>query len=187
MVRQVFPGMASPFATVNNDRGAAMFATILILLLLSIVMVASTHTTTTEKRQVRSEAIFQRAFLLAESAALESVQKLANETDPQKLLAPLIGSKEKNHDLVRSADPDDPQNDLLNLDSNGNGTIEVIDLPDVSEIDPNNATRRAAVQMPIVGGSLGLDGSRLYTYMSYGYTESNGGRAMIKVGYRKRF
>lgn len=187
MAHQFFLGTSLPLGTVNNDRGAAMFTTILILLLLSIVMVASTNTTVTEKRQIRSEALFQRAFFLAESAALESIQKLANETDPGELLAPLIQPGANNEDLVMSADADEPQNDLRNLDRDKNGTIESGDILDASEIDPNNATRRVAVQMPIDGSSLGLEGSRLYTYMAYGYTESNGGRAMIKVGFRKRF
>jgi hypothetical protein len=173
--------------TVQNERGVAMFATILILLLLSIVMVASTNTTITEKRQVRSEAIFERAFFLSESSALEAVQKLANETAPDELLAPLIKSGANNEDLLVSADKEEPENDLLNLDSNKDGMIDKNDNFDVSEIDPNNETYRVAVQMPIVGSSLGLDTSRLYSYMSYGYTESNGGRAMVKVGYKKRF
>lgn len=183
----IFFGSSTIVRTVKNDRGVAMIATILILLLLSIVMVASTNTTITEKRQVRSEAIFERAFFLSESSALEAIQKLANETAPEELLAPLIKSGANNEDLLVSADKEDPENDLLNLDSDKNGTIDSNDNFDTSEIDPNNETYRVAVQMPIVGSSLGLDTSRLYSYISYGYTESNGGRAMVKVGYKKRF
>lgn len=172
---------------VDNGRGVAIFAAILVLMLLSIVMVASTNTTITEKRQVRSEAIFERSFYLSESSALEAIQKLANETTPDELLAPLIKSGANNEDLLVSADKEEPENDLLNLDSNNDGTIDHQDHFDTSEIDPNSDTYRVAVQMPIVGSSLGLETSRLYSYMSYGYTEANGGRAMVKVGYKKRF
>lgn len=173
---------------VGNERGTAIITVLLILMLLTFIGITSTRTTVTEKAVIRSDAVFERSFYLAESAALEGVQKLANESAPEELLAPLITAASNNNGLLISADAREPENDLANCDSDGDGDIDGNDISDICVLDPDNTTRRLVVQLPISSGSsLGLGSSRLYSYVSYGLTEAQGGRAMIKIGYKKRF
>ena len=171
-----------------NEEGVAIITTLLILMLLTFIGITATKTTITEKKIVRSEAIFERSFYLAESAAMEGIQKLENESTPEELLASRIVAGVSNNDgLLVSTDANEPENDWKNIDSNDDNVIDGNDYQD-SELDPDNETHRLVVQAPIANGnSLALGSSRLYDYFSYGLTESEGGRAMIKVGYKKRF
>ena len=171
-----------------NEQGTAIITVLLILMLLTFIGITSTRTTVTEKAVIRSDAVFEQSFYLAESAALEGIQKLANESTPDELLAPLITAASNNNGLLIPADAQQPENDLANCDSDGDGDIDGNDIPDVCVLDPDNTTRRLVVQLPISSGSsLGLGSSRVYSYASYGLTEAQGGRSMIKVGYKKRF
>ena len=179
---------------IENDEGVAIITVLLILMLLTFVGITATNTTTSEKKMVRSESIFERDFFLSESAAMEGVQKMANESTPEELLAPLVKTvtTAKNYGLLVDANSDEPENDVKNLDSDNNNQVDQADFNSsakaISEIDPKNLTFRRVVQLPIQSGdSLALGSSRMYSYASYGYSENSGGRAMIKVGYRKRF
>jgi len=172
----------------ENERGVTIITVLLILMLLTIVGITATKTVITEKRAIRSEAIFEQSFYFAESAALEGVQKLENESTPDELLAPLLKIGGNNEDLLVSADEETPGDDSKNLDLDGDGDFDKDDvaLLEVSETDAD--TQRVVVQMKIpTGSSLALGSSRLYSYMSYGLTSANGGQAMIKIGYKKRF
>ena len=176
----------------KNEEGVAIITVLLILMLLTFVGITATNTTISEKKMVRSEAIFERDFFLSESAAMEGVQKMANESTPEELLAPLITTGANNEGILISADPREPENDQKNLDTDSDNQVDKSDFNGsakaISEVDPKNLTFRRVVQLPIQSGdSLGLGTSRIYSYASYGYSENSGGRAMIKVGYRKRF
>ncbi len=178
----------SMVAAVDNEQGTAIVAALLILLLLTFVAIMATDTTTTEKAIVRSDSVFERNFYRAESAALEGIQKLANESSPQELLAPLITTDANNANLLRAADSQDPDNDVANLDISGDSEVDKNDFLETSQIDSDNSTYRAVVQKPIQSGnSLGMESSRLYDYVAYGYSEGNRGRAMVKIGFKKRF
>ena len=89
-----------------NEHGVAIVAALLILMLLSFVAITMTDTTIFEKKMVRSEAIFKKAFYNAESAAFEGVQKLENEASPYELLAPLVSANTNadNYKLLKEAD-----------------------------------------------------------------------------------
>ncbi len=178
-------------ASINNQQGTAIISALLILMLLSFIAITATNTTITEKSMVRSEAIFEKSFFLAESAAMEGLQKLANKSDPNDLLASLAtqtGSTSDNKDLLVSADANAPHNDEANLDTTGAEGFGPEDIANMESSNVGNATKRMVVQLPIgSGSSLGLGASRLYSYTSFGFTEANSGRALIKVGYKKRF
>ncbi len=179
----------NPFETtlLDNEHGVAIITVLLILLLLTFIGITATNTTVTEKVVVRSDSVFEQGFYLAESAALEGVQRLVNESAPDELLARLVTPASTNFGLLYSADSDEPTSDLANLDSGNDGLVDNSDNFEVSEIDADNDTYRVVIQMPIRGSSLGMGASRLYTYTSYGYTEAKGGRSLIKVGYKRRF
>ncbi len=178
----------SMMAAAENEQGTAIVAALLILLLLTFVAIMATDTTTTEKAIVRSDSVFERNFYLAESAALEGIQKLANQSSPPELLAPLVTTGAANENLLRAADSQDPDNDVANLDISGDNEVDRNDFLDTSPLDSTNNTYRAVVQKPIQSGnSLGMESSRLYDYVAYGYSEGNRGRALVKVGFKKRF
>ena len=175
-----------------DEQGTALISSLLVLMLMTFIAIASTQTTIVEKAVVRSDSIFQQDFYLAESASLEGIQRLANESTPEELLAPLIVTGTSNNDglLINFSDPD-TENYLENIDAslvgNNDGTISGSDDGfDVSENDP--ATFRLVIQMPIqAGSSLALGSSRQYNYNSYGLSEAHGGRVMISTGYKRRF
>ena len=177
-----------------NEQGVAIITVLLILVLLTITGIVATKTVINEKRIVRSDAIFEQGFYLAEAGALEGVQKLENETDPEELL-PNMGKLNDNAGLITAvADIDDPLSEAKNLDVDGDGDFDTADLEatgpgafDVSETDTEGDSFRRVVQVPTGGASLALGASRIYEYMSYGMTTSHGGQGIIKVGYRKRF
>lgn len=174
---------------IRNENGVAIVTALLVLLLLSFVGITSTYTVLTEKRMVRSDAVFEQNFYLAESAAMEGVQRLANESVPEELLSKLLTGTSKNRDLIIAADDEEPHNLDESLDLIGNdgfNSDDIAEIEESSEVNPN--TKRIVTEMPIPSGSsLGLGGSRLYDYMAYGVSYDYGGRAMIKVGYKKRF
>ncbi len=183
----------------KNEEGVAIITVLLILMLLTFVGITATNTTTSEKKMVRSKTVFDRVFLFAESASMEGVQKMANESTPEELLAPLITTGANNEGVLVNADSKEPENYRKNIDGNppnphgnNNGRIDKGDFAGcpncISEVDANNNTFRLVVQLPIQSGdSLALGSSRVYTYASFGYSENWGGRAMVDVGFRKRF
>ncbi len=177
-----------------NEQGVAIITVLLILVLLTIGGIVATKTVINEKRIVRSDAIFTQSFYFAESGSLEGVQKLENESAPEELL-PNIGKLNKNAGLITVVvNSDDPFSEALNLDVDGDGDFDADDFDtnltgafDASEIDVAGETFRRVVQVPSANASLALGTSRLYEYMSYGMTMSQGGKATIKLGYSKRF
>lgn len=175
----------------ENEEGIAIISVLLILMLLSIIAVTMTNTTITEKSIVRSEAIFEQGFYLAESGASEGIQKLDNEYDPEELLAPLVTAASDNADLLVSQDenaPDDDREQVAN-DDNADGTIDDNELiAGMDQTDLNANSYRLIVQMPISSGSsLAVGQSRLYDYMAYGVSMQKNAASMIKIGFKKRF
>ncbi len=170
----------------GNDQGTAIITALLVVMLLTLVGITATNTTITEKAVVRSEAVFEQDFYLAESAAMEAVQKLENQTTAEELLPKLMEAGAENEDLLTEAEEDGPTDELTLLDSDNDNDIDGNDDFELSETDTASTTyRRAALLKP--EGSLGLGSSRLYSFFAFGLSESNGGRSLIKVGYNKRF
>jgi PilX N-terminal len=177
-----------------DEQGVAIITVLLILVLLTITGIVATRTVINEKQIVRSDAIFEQSFYYAEAGSLEGVQKLENESEPEELL-PNMGQLNNNANLlVPFADTDDPFSEAKNLDVDGDNDFDADDLQfvgvgafDASETDTAGETFRRVVQVPTEGVSLALGASRIYGYMSYGMTTSHGGKATIKLGYRKRF
>lgn len=177
---------------IKNEQGTAIIVALLILMLLTFMAISATDTTTSEKAMVRSEATFEQNFYKAESAAMEGVQQLANATLPQNLLAAL-----SNGTLLRSANSLQPQSDLANLDTNGDGVIDNKDtFNSTSKIGPN--TYQIVIQLPsppqAASKSLTQTNSRLYSYVAYGLSmadKDSTGRfisvSIVKIGYNKRF
>jgi hypothetical protein len=193
----------------NEEQGTAIVAALLILLLLTFVAISATDTTINEKAMLRSEALFEQNFSLAESAALEGLQKLASKDndDIDDLNPNLISSTSTNKDLVVGIDSEEMADivDLLDesgdgvidkndfyTDSNGNGKFDATEKlanPSFEKSDIGSETYRSAIMLPIAeSDSLGIAGtkSRLYRFNTIGLSEDNGGKSMILIGYKRR-
>ena len=193
----------------RNENGVVMVATLLILMLLSFVAITMTDTTFFEKKMVRGEAIFKKAFFHAESAAFEGAQRLENVPSTnaaQEILGPVLDTNSEFYNILLVGDDEEPSNleetlnnfppgtalppgtPVISSDYLNRGTPadQTDDLGETSEQD--DETYRLIVQQPIPSGSsLALGQSRLYSYNTYGFSESLDGRALIKLGYKKRF
>lgn len=192
-------------SAIKNEQGTAIIAALLILMLLSFVAITSTDTTISETSMVRSATTFEQNLYKAESEAMAGVQQMTNRTKPQELLAALITVK---YPLLRSANSQNPQSDLANLDTNGDGVIDKGDAFYTDNNDPlndplklhllKNMNYRIVIQMPIASGSsksLTQTGSRLYNYAAYGLSMSDWDPitsrflavSIVKIGFQKRF
>ncbi len=192
---------------IANERGVAIIAALLILMLLSFVAITSTTTVTTEKRMVRSQIVFDENFYLAESAALEGIQKLANQpiNNTAELIAANTNSgSSENYDLLTSIPAKDLLNDNEILDQSGDDdeiTQDDLDeMRDISDLDPGThrfvaQTRGAGAHADNEGigvSSLAHDSgshggnSEIYDYMSYGITSRYNGRSIVKIGYKRK-
>lgn len=173
----------------DNQNGTAIITALLILMLLTFVALVATNTTIDEKAMVRSEAVFEQVFDLAESADLEGIQLLADASADCSLLANITGACRTNG-ILDQANPDDEENDISNLDKNNDSIISGANdfvASQRSKIDSSNSTYRKIYQKKIEGGSLGLETSRNYSYNAYGFSEKYNSRVLIKMGYKKRF
>ena len=193
----------------RNEQGTAIVAALLILLLLTFVALTATDTTINEKAMIRSEALFEQNFSLAESAALEGLQKLASQDNDaiKDLLPKRISATSTNVDLLIGSDSDEMKDivDVLDesgdnvidkndfyTDSNGNGHYdagEELANPSFERSAIGSETYRTALMLPIANGdslSVTTAKSRLYRYDTFGLSEDNDGKVLILVGYKRR-
>lgn len=189
---------------INNDNGTAIVTALLILLMLTFVALTATDTTINEKAMIRSEAIFEQSFSLAESASLEGLQKLASVDNDKidDLLPKRLSSSSENKDLLIESEDEDTKDVFDILDASLDGIIDKDDFyhPDPANKLPGHGpsfekselgaeTFRTAMILPIANGdslSLTTANSRLYRYNTYGLSEANGGKSLILIGYKRR-
>ncbi len=163
---------------IKNENGFVLIVTLLILVVLMLLGTAATNTTTIELHISGNEKVAKLNFYNAESKAMEGAQKLYDETNATKML-PELGNPA---DYIRSAnatnDEDIEEREIKNIDRNNDGVIDASDFTDGIVVTLNGVSS---------GNSLGLETSRLYDYSAYGYSEGDNGKALIKVGIKKRF
>lgn len=193
----------------DNENGTAIVAALLILLLLTFIAITATDTTVNEKAMIRSESIFDQTFSLAESAALEGLQKLASVDNDKvdDLLPKRLSGTSVNKNLLMESEDDNTEDifDILDEnddnivdrhdyynDANGNGKFdsgEKLTNPSFEKSELGDETYRTAMILPIANGdslSLTTANSRLYRYNTYGLSEANGGKSLILIGYKRR-
>ena len=181
---------------VRNENGTAIVAALLILLLLTFVALTATDTTVNEKAMIRSEALFEQNFSLAESAALEGLQKLASrDNDDMEELNPNLKAAVINKDLLVDSKGGKVADVIDVLDDNNDGVVDKNDFYD-NPVDPpfekssiGTETYRSAVMLPIDKDdslSMTQTRSRVYRYDTIGLSEDNGGKSVIRIGYKRR-
>ncbi len=65
----------------SEDGYMALFAALVLLVLVSIIGISASRVANTEIGMARNEVIYHRNFFLAEGAAMEAADRLANTAD----------------------------------------------------------------------------------------------------------
>ena len=186
-------------SNLNNEQGSAIVIALIVLVILTIIGIVSTSDTVFELQIVRNEAIYRRNFYRAESAIVESGQRLETSipadslptTTTYKWLNNAVGAPDMENmgSWKDNADPPgwvDPPNWTADGFPKSDTSINMDD-----PADNRNNTRYAAICNGIAAGSsLSMtNGSNLYSYSVYGLFDStaNQGRSLIKMGYYKVF
>ena len=152
----------------SQDGHVAIVAALVILTLLAIISFSASRVANNEVTTARNESVHQRNFYLAEGAAMEAVDRLANTPN---LKDNVPGWMEKvagslNVDTLRS---------YLN--------DKVAVKPLASSVDANRTKFVAGLEGVAPGGSLGMHTPTVYILGIYGRCEWNG-ESIVKIGYR---
>lgn len=176
----------------GQEDGFVLVLALLVLVVLSVMGVASIQNSTIELQIAGNERVAAVNLFNAEGSANEAARKVLNEKD-NKILLPALNETPASDDLIRtSADDATIQTaDKKNLDTNADDKIDTSDNFADASIDAvaeAGTTLKNVVTLNIIpsGSSLGLDTTRVYDYVAYGYAESSG-KAIVKLGLKKRF
>jgi Tfp pilus assembly protein PilX len=160
-----YPAVLNQFSSLKNEDGYFLIlATMMILALLTIFGVAASRTANTEIAVAANELVYQQNFYMAEGAAMEAVDRLANaddmEDDPPAWLDLTPGAMHEG-----------------NVDS----YWDVAGI--ANDLDETGNTRFiAGIENVAQGSSLDMDKPKAYIIGIYGRCKKNG-VSMIKVGY----
>ncbi|HSO61506.1 MAG TPA: PilX N-terminal domain-containing pilus assembly protein [Desulfobacterales bacterium] len=154
----------------SQDGHVAIVAALVILTLLTIIGFSASRVANNEVTMARNESVHQRNFYLAEGAAMEAADILANtpnlkdnvpawmETTPANLKVDTLRSYLNDPDIRKASAVD----------------------------DANHATFVGGVEGVAPGGSLGMHAPTVYVLGIYGRCEWNG-ESIVKIGYRAAF
>ena len=165
---------------INNEEGSAIVLALIMLAVLTIIGISSSTTSTVELKIVRNEKIQQINFYDAEASVYETAQRMEQESNPEQQLIPDTSTYDWLNDNV--VDFSVPSN-WMDL---GAGSGNINDNCDTSLINPN-VLRSAVAKGVRTGSSLDIGSTRLYEFSIFGLSQVNNGRAVIEIGYLKRF
>ncbi len=178
---------------VHNQDGFVLVIALVMLLVLTMIGVSGIKNSTIELKIAGNERGAAVNFYAAEGACLEGARKVLDEDDTDVLLPAVTEATLLPTALIREANADESveTGDMRNLDTSGDGKIDHNDNFSISSFDGDigNTVRNVATLNVIPSGSsLALGASRLYDYSVYGLSEdTSNGKAIIKVGTKKRF
>lgn len=156
----------------NNEQGSVIVISLLILTLLTIIGISASRTTTGELQITGNEITHKRNFYRAEAAAYQAAQMLENATEDQ-----LDDRSFNSFPWLKDADAAD-MSDTSTWDSlNSSGAVL------------DTATTKYSAEEQGIADRSSLDMTlpdNLYEYTLRGVSESNNGRSLIEIGYKKR-
>jgi hypothetical protein len=155
----------------SEDGYVALFAALVLLVLISIIGISASRVANTEISMARNELIYQRNFFLAEGAAMEATDRLANT--------------------------DDLKNNMPNWMETAAGALDYTNLrayfshahapvPQASELDLNRTLYVGGVDGTAPGEGLDPDRPKIRAISVYGRCEWDG-VSIIKIGYRTAY
>lgn len=142
----------------KTEEGSVLVISLVMLVLLTLIGISATTTSEIETQIAGNEKAHKENLYLAEAGAIDCGQ------------------------LMSTAD-------LTVSHSWLKGSYDDSDWDSAPQSTVNTNTRYLAVSEGVVkGASLGLGGSRVYSYAIYGRTDrGNLGRSIVRIGYRKAF
>jgi len=155
-------GMTRPL---HNEDGAVMVITLLIMSLLTIIGISAVTTSSIDVQIAYNDRDYKQSFYKAEASALEAAQRLENMADTE--LKDISDDTWINRDEIET--------DNLSLDG---------DFWNTAGIDASGAK----FSVVDTTGAIDLSAqSNIHSYTVYGVYEAGTGRAVIEMGYKKRF
>jgi len=159
----------------SEDGYMALFAALVLLVLISIIGISASRVANTEIGMARNEVIYHRNFFLAEGAAMEAADRLANTADLKNNM-PVW--------MERAAGALDYTN--LRTYFNHAAIPSATVIPQASELDLNRTLFVAGVDGTAPGEGLDPDRPKIHAISVYGRCEWDG-VSIIKVGYRAAY
>ncbi len=171
------PGPLS-FRGAQDEKGFVLVSILTIMVMLVMLGLASTTSTVMELHIAGNDRVYKENFYLAEGAAMESAQRLANERDTDELRPELTEKKWLQADI----DYTSAANWKTQSGSPENYQASVIDNSD-------NDVRIAVNALGVVKGKTSLEMTKpsVKAFELYGLSEKAGNRVIIEIGYKKRF
>lgn len=170
-----------PFVVLSrNEDGFVLVSTMIVMVMLSMVGLASTTSTVMELQISANDRDYKENFYRAEGAAVESAQRLANETDTDELRPSLTDKV-----WLQSAVDYTIAN---NWDVGGGIPVNFQTAAlDDAESDVRIAANSLGVARGRKASSIEMTKPSVKAFELYGWSEERGGRVIIEVGYKKRF
>jgi len=173
----------------HGQEGFILIMALLFIVVLSLMAITSVRLTTVEFKIAGNERVAKVNFFNSEAASLEGVQRnlnlrTATELNPNSEFFDAT----KNPSLVNAVDDKD---DMANLDKDGDGTpLEDADLVAISfasdGIVQGRLDQLVVLNNFTAGESLSqTNDSQVYTFTSYGYSKTENGSSLVKVGFKK--
>lgn len=160
----------------QSEKGyIALFAALVLLVLLSIIGISASRIASTEITMVRNELIYQRNFFLAEGAAMEAADRLANTADLKDHMPVWM---ETAHGALDYAN-------LRTYFSHATDPFATV-IPQASELDLNRTLYVGGVDGTAPGEGLDPDRPKIHAISVYGRCEWDG-VSIIKIGYRAAY
>ena len=162
--------MKERFPQFENQNGSAILIVVVVLLLLTVLGISAIRNTGMELQIAGNSKIYQRNLYAAEGASLEPGRKIETAaTNDLKNLTPAW----LNAATVGILHP-------TTVWDNTNS--------DEAAIDATGQVLYAAVHNGIAqGASLSMGGTNVHDFSLHGRSLKSNGRALITMGYRKRF
>ena len=155
---------------IENQHGSAILIAVVVLLMLTVLGISAIRNTGMELQIAGNSKIYQRNLYAAEGACLEPGRKIETATTNALKNAPPAWLNAATVGITNPATVWDNANS------------------DVAALDATGQVLYAAVHNGIAqGASLSMGGTTVHDFALHGLSLKNNGRALITMGYRKRF
>jgi hypothetical protein len=159
----------------NEDGYLTIVAALVILALLTVIGISASRVAGTEATLARNEVVYKRNFYLAEGAALEAADRLANNGNLKE------GSEAWMEMVTGNLDTDSLRYYWDNSTAAGDTVI-----PEPSKVDLGHAHFLAGHDGVAHGSSLDMSKPTIHAIAIYGQCVWEGA-AIVKMGYRAAY
>ena len=152
----------------KTEDGSVMILALALLMLLTLIGISATRTSMIEIQISGAKKTYTEHLFLAEGAAMECVQDMADGSNP---------STEPYFNDERTKTEDQIQNLIRNLNFTNSLTSSI----------PSSGTSEYATLYQGVVGSIKMGQPNLHAYVVYGWHDTPQGRVIVELGYRMAF